>query len=153
MDTLTVSLFGHREIEEEKTLSDQLTPYIVELLQSKKYVVFLIGRNGEFDELAASIIKSVRKEKGEENNELTLVLPYPVADLEYYEKYYDHIIIPEFLRRVHPKASIVLRNRWMIEQSDLVIAYAERRKGGAYAAMKYAERKSKPTIRITAVRL
>ena len=34
---------------------------------------------------------------------MTLVLAYPVANMEYYEKYYDNIIIPYELERVHFK--------------------------------------------------
>ena len=77
-----------------------------------------------------------------------MVLPYTVADLEYYEKYYDSIIIPESLHGAHPKAAITLKNRWMIEQSDLVMIYVEREKGGAYAAMKYAEKLNKRIINL-----
>ncbi|MBQ9802303.1 MAG: hypothetical protein IJW51_04455 [Clostridia bacterium] len=111
MNIFTVSLFGHREIDDLRQLNDQLFPIIKELIQTKAYVAFLIGRNGEFDEYAASVIKHVQKEVGKENNHITLVLPYTVADLEYYEKYYDSIIIPESLYGAHPKIAITLKNR------------------------------------------
>ena len=77
-----------------------------------------------------------------------LVLPYTVFDLEYYEKYYDNIIIPESVAGAHPKNAITLKNRWMIEQSDLVVVNVERRTGGAFAAMKYAEKKNKKIINL-----
>ena len=76
MNIYTVSLFGHREIESLRELENRLVPIITELLRTKIYVSFLIGRNGEFDEFAASVIKSVRKRLGIENCDLTLVLPY-----------------------------------------------------------------------------
>ena len=76
MDIFTVSLFGHREIEDLKALDDLLTPVIKEILNEKEFVCFLIGRNGEFDEFAASVIKRAQKLFGKENNEMTLVLPY-----------------------------------------------------------------------------
>ena len=95
MNIFTVSLFGHRKIEDLTQLNYQLFQIIKELIQTKRYVSFLIGRNGEFDEYAASVIKRVQKDIGRENNDITLVLPYKIADLEYYEKYYDSIIIPE----------------------------------------------------------
>ena len=84
-------------------------------------------------------------------NDITLVLPYTVADIEYYEKYYDSVIIPESLYGAHPKFAITLKNRWMIERSDLVIIYAERESGGAYAAMKYAKKLNKKIINIYTV--
>ena len=149
MDAFVVSLFGHREIEDLRKLEDKLTPIIKELVRTKMYVVFLIGRNGEFDECAASILKRVRKESEEENSEIILVLPYTVADIEYYEKYYDDIIIPDRLYSAHPKSAIILRNRWMIESSDLVVVYVEHKTGGAYTAMKYAEKLNKRIINIS----
>ena len=143
MNIFTVSLFGHREIDDLIGLSNKLTPIIKKLIREKEYVSFLIGRNGEFDEYAASIIKRAQKDAGQENSDITLVLPYTVANIEYYEKYYDSIIIPDNVYGAHPKAAITLKNRWMIERSDLVIFYVERASGGAYNAMKYAKRLNK----------
>ena len=146
MNVFSVSLFGHREIQDLRHLDNSLTYIVKELMRSKSYVSFLIGRNGEFDEYAASVIKRVQKEIGSDNNDLTLVIPYTVADIEYYEKYYDNVIIPEAVDGVHPKLAITLKNRWMVEQSDLVIVNVEHSKGGAYTAMKYAEKINKRII-------
>ncbi len=149
MNVFTVSLFGHRTIEDIRQLDKTLYPIIKELIQTKSYVSFLIGRNGEFDEYAASVIKQVQKAVGKENNDMTLVLPYKVADMKYYEKYYDHIIIPESVFGAHPKSAITLKNRWMVEQSELVIVLVERDKGGAYTAMKYAEKLNKRVVNLS----
>lgn len=150
MNIFTVSLFGHREVDDLRRLNNQLYQIIKELIQANSYVSFLIGRNGEFDEYAASVIKRVQSEIGKENNDITLVLPYTVSNLEHYEKYYDSIIIPECVYQAHPKSAIVLKNHWMIEQSDLVIVYVEREKGGAYTAMKYARRINKNIVNLCA---
>lgn len=148
MDIFTVSLFGHRKIEGIHKLNDQLTAIIRDLIQGKPYVAFLIGRNGEFDEYAASVIKQVQRDMGRVNSDITLVLPYKVADIEYYEKYYDSIVIPETVCGVHPKSAITMKNRWMIEQSDLVIVNVEHDKGGAHAAMKYAQKHNKDILNL-----
>ena len=143
-----VSLFGHREINDLRDLENKLIPIIKELIRTKSFVNFLIGRNGEFDEYAASVIKRVQSDAGKEKSEITLVIPYSVANLEYYEKYYDSILIPEKVYGVHPKSAIELKNRWMVEVSDLVIVYVERESGGAYKAMKYAEKCNKNIINL-----
>ena len=148
MMNYTVSLFGHREIGDLLRLESKLAPIIKELIQAKEYVTFLIGRNGEFDEYAASVIKRVRREAVFENNEITLVLPYAVADIPYFERYYDGITIPENLYNAHPKSAITLRNRWMVEHSDLVVVYVEHNSGGAYEAMKYAQKMNKKVINV-----
>ncbi len=148
MQIFTVSLFGHRDIHDLHQIEVRLTPLVKELIQTKPYVSFLIGRHGAFDEFAASVIKGIQRVFGKENNELTLVLPYPVADLPYYEGYYDSIIIPDEVEGVHPKSAITLKNRWMVAQADLVIVNVERNKGGAYSAMKYAQKQSKRVVNL-----
>ena len=148
MDFYTVSLFGHRKIENLFRLEDVLVPVIKDLMLTKEYISFLIGRNGEFDEFAASVIKRLQKEVRKDNNDMTLVLPYVVANLEYYEKYYDSVLIPEIMHDVYPKFAITLKNRWMIDRSDLVVVYSEHERGGAYTALKYAEKKNKRIIRL-----
>ncbi|MBO5907835.1 MAG: hypothetical protein J6Q85_06775 [Clostridia bacterium] len=148
MDIYTVALFGHREISDLRGLEEAMTPVIEEVISNHSYVSFLIGRNGEFDEYAASVIKRVRRTKGEKTTDITLVLPYSVADIKYYESYYDSVIIPESLFSAHPKAKIELRNRYMVETADFVIAYVERNVGGAYRALKYAKKLKKQTVNL-----
>ena len=148
MDVFSVALFGHRRIDDLQRLERALAPMIKELIKSKQYVSFFVGRNGEFDEYAASLVKHAQKECGKENNDITLVLPYHVANLEYYEKYYDNIMIPETVYSSHPKRAITLKNRWMVEKADLIIVYVEHTEGGAYMAMKYAEKLDKNIINL-----
>jgi len=148
MQIYTVSFFGHRAMHNHRQVDEQLPEIIRDLIRAKPYVSFLIGRNGEFDEYAASIIKRVQRTVGKDNNDLTLVLPYPVADLEYYEAYYDSIIIPDSVSGVHPKSAITYRNRWAVEQSDLVIVNVTEMRGGAYTAMKYAEKLGKEILNL-----
>lgn len=42
---------------------------------------------------------------------------------EYYAAIYDDIIIHEELADIHYKAAIKARNRWMIDNSDIVLIY------------------------------
>lgn len=115
---------------------------------TKKYVEFYIGRNGDFDEFVASVIKRVQKQLDRDNNVMILTLPYTVKDIEYYADYYDEIVIPDAIGKAHPKAAITLRNRWMVDTADLVIAYIEHEEGGAYAAVKYAKKGNKKVINL-----
>ena len=148
MNVYIVSLFGHRKVDNLRLIEERLGKIARELIRTKEYVEFLVGRNGEFDEYAASVIKRVQKEAGKENNSITLVLPYKISGIEYYEKYYDSIIIPENVFCVHPKSAIALKNQWMVEQSKLVIGYVERNEGGAYTALKYAKKMNKDIINL-----
>ena len=46
MITYAVSFFGHRQIDNVFTIEEHLETIIRELLLSKEYVEFLIGRDG-----------------------------------------------------------------------------------------------------------
>ena len=61
----------------------------------------------------------------------------------------DEIVIPDAIGKAHPKGAITLRNKWMVETCDLIICYIEREEGGAYTAVRYAERGKKEIINIS----
>ena len=148
-DIYRVAFFGHRRIYNIREIEEKLVPILKELILTKEYVEFYIGRNGDFDEFVASVIKRVQKQLDRDNNVMILTLPYTVKDIEYYADYYDEIVIPDAIGRAHPKAAITLRNRWMVDTADLVIAYIEHEEGGAYAAVKYAIKHNKSVINIS----
>ena len=149
VDTYKVAFFGHRYVEDILAIEHQLLPILQELFEKHTFVYFYVGRNGEFDEIAASLVRLVQKANKDKNcamTSLTLVLPYPVKNMEYYEKYYDDIIIYEAEEKPHPKRAITERNRFMIDMADLVIAYVDKQKGGAYEAMRYAQGQLKELV-------
>lgn len=147
-DIYKIVLFGHRDFCGHRILDERLYPLLKELIQTKPFVDIYVGRNGEFDIYAATVVKRVQNDIGKENSELICVLPYVEKNAEYYEKYYDSVIIPECVQKAYPKSAITKRNRWMIEQADLLICYVERESGGAYTALKYAKKLKKRTINI-----
>ena len=147
MEIFRASFFGHREIEEHRLIETELIKIVKELVDSKEYVEFRIGINGEFDAIAASAIRRVQNLYGKYNNCLILVLPYDKAGIEYIEKSFDEVERPA-LSNVHPKAAIGNRNKWMIEQSDLVVIYCNRKQGGAYNAYNWARKLNKEVLQI-----
>ncbi len=52
--------------------------------------------------------------------------------------YYDEVEVSSVVAQKHFKAAIQARNREMVDRSDLVICYIQRRSGGAYQSVKYA---------------
>ena len=50
----TISFFGHRVIEDPLLIEQRLETLIRKLLKEKEYVEFLVGRDGEFDQLPQS---------------------------------------------------------------------------------------------------
>ncbi len=141
-------LFGHRDFSEHRMLEKRLFPLLRDLILTNYLVEIYIGRNGEFDLFAATIVKRVQNAIGKDNNELICVLPYSEKNIEFYEKYYDRVIIPECIEKAYPKGAIGKRNRWMAERADLLICYVQRERGGAYTALKYAKRLGKRIINL-----
>ena len=152
MDIYRVTFIGHRRIYDISEIEEKLAPILTELLSTKEYVEFYIGRNGDFDEIAASVIKRIQKQTDRNNSSLILVLPYVVKDIEYYSEYYDEVIIPYIIEKAHPKSAITLRNRWLIDLSDMLISYTERNTGGAYATEKYAVSLNKKVINLKKIK-
>ncbi len=120
------------------------------LVEERGVRVFYTGGMGEFDELFARTVRSMKRECP--SLRLVLVLPYLTErlnlDKAFYEVFYDEILIPAELDSVHPKAAIGLRNRWMVDRSDIVIAALHRNFGGAADAVRYAESAKKEIIRM-----
>ena len=138
MEIYRISFIGHRTIDGQYDLEDRIEKIVRDKLCRKEYVEFYVGRNGDFDISAASSIKRAQKKVEDQNSSLILVQPYRMKDDDLYEKYYDELCYP-ISSRTHPKAAITMRNKWMIEHSDLLIAYVENeRKGGALTTLKYA---------------
>ncbi len=152
-EKLTVSLFGHRIIEDYNFVESKLYELLRILMQrGDKELEFLVGRNGDFDLMAASVIRKLKKETGNENVFLTLVLPYETAELrdnvEAFENYYDSIEICEASADCNFKFAIVARNRDMVDRSDMVVVYVKNESGGAYQTFKYAEKNQKRIINL-----
>lgn len=147
MEIYTVSLFGHRQVNNPIEVAENLKRVVEELIRSKEYVDFLIGRDGDFDILASSVIKRVKEDMDWGNSSLVLVLPYMTAEYRDNEKnfhdYYDDVEICSEAAKGHFKAAFQIRNRHMVDRSDLVICYVEHNSGGAYQAKKYAEKAGK----------
>ena len=152
MNIFTVSFFGHRIINNPCHIQAQLEKVIRDLLISKDYVEFLVGRSGEFDLLASSVVRKVKREFRDDNSALILVLPYITAELknneENFIKYYDEIEICHESSGAHFKAAHQKRNRIIVSRSDLIIFCVEHNSGGAYQTMRYAEREKKKYINL-----
>ena len=147
MEIYRVSFIGHRELYRIRYIEDRIENLARDLLFKNEYVEFYVGRNGDFDISVASAIKRAQKDFGNHNSSLILVLPYHAKDEEYYEKFYDEVCLP-IDSKTHFKAAITKRNEWLIDNSDLLIAYVETESGGAYKTMKYAEQKGVEIINI-----
>lgn len=138
MNPFRISFFGHRDVEDLRYVEARLEKFFVHLCHRYSDVECLLGRSGEFDMCVARMLRTVRRRYDARGCLLLLVLPYKVRDMEALERYYDEVFIPETVEGTHYKRAISARNRWMIEQSDLVVVFVNKSTGGACQAMQYA---------------
>ena len=135
---MTCCGFGHRILltDIEKPLRETLE----RLVEAQNVSEFYTGGMGEFDALFARTVRSMKRE--DPRLRLVLVLPYLTKQLNenkaFYEAQYDELLLPAALDSVHPKKAILLRNRWMVEHSDFILAALHRDTGGAFQAIRYA---------------
>ena len=142
-EVYTVSFFGHREMGYFRIAEDKVEDLIYKLLQEHNYVEFLVGRDGDFDQIATSAVLKAKHSYAENRCDITWVMPYEKAEYtknaEDFEKYYDYVEVCRESEKVHYKQAMQVRNRCMVDRSDLTVFWVEREKGGAYLTMKYAE--------------
>ena len=144
LNTFTVSFFGHRVIEDPLRIEQHLETLIRKLLQEKEYVEFLVGRDGEFDQIVSSTIRRCKRTVRDDNSAHVWVLPYPTADFrdneDAYRKYYDEIEICSASAGGHFKSAYQTRNREMVDRSDMVVFCIQHESGGAWQTWKYAQK-------------
>lgn len=81
MNIFTVSFFGHRIIPEFREAEDRVEALVHALLLEKEYVEFLVGRDGDFDQIVSSAVKRQKRIVRDDNSSLIWILPYPTAEL------------------------------------------------------------------------
>lgn len=64
MEIFKVGLLGSRAVENFFGVEQQLAVTVNQLLDEKEFVEFYMGRNGEFDIMAASVIKQIQRDRG-----------------------------------------------------------------------------------------
>lgn len=152
METFTVSFFGHRYIDNFRRTEERVERQVRQLIEEHEFVEFLVGRDGDFDQIVSSAVIRAKKNIRDDNSALIWVLPYPTSELqnndEEFHKYYDEIEICEESSLAHPKSAFQIRNRSMVDRSDLVIFDVEHESGGAYQTLQYANKQDKKIINL-----
>ncbi len=111
-----------------------------------------MGRNGEFDLLVSSTIRKCKRIVRDDNSSLVLVLPYMTAEYRNnrnsFNEYYDEIEVCSESADKYFKSAHQIRNRCMVDRSDMVIFCVEHNFGGAFNTMKYAINKDKNYVNL-----
>ena len=138
---------GHKEVPSDldKLLVPTLTELIAEGVDS-----FLVGNQGGFD---STVLHLLRKLKDKYPHiTYNVILAYMPGAKEEWSAYNPmETLYPEGLEAVHPRFAISWRNKWMIQESDVVVTYITHSWGGAAQFAELAERKHKRVINIASM--
>ncbi|MDR0861796.1 MAG: hypothetical protein LBN30_03345 [Oscillospiraceae bacterium] len=134
------TFFGHRTVPDE--LRPRLRVEIERHIHEHNTTVFYVGNNGAFDRMAVGVLQKL-KPLYPQIRVFTILAYMPSVRDEKSVTEYDTTIYPEGLELVPKRFAIARRNRWMAEQSAFVIAYVRTDYGGAYDAVRFAERRGK----------
>lgn len=150
MNVYTVSFFGHRIVENISEVERKLTDVVSRIITSNDYVKFLFGNDGEFDLLVSSAISRVTYKH--HNSHTILVLPYMKAGYRdnkaNYLLFYNEVEICSESSSAHFKSAFQIRNRNMVDRSDLVVSCVQHNSGGAYQTVQYARKQHRKIINV-----
>lgn len=120
------TFIGHRDSPEE--IKALIKHTIIEAIEKENITNFYVGHNGSFDKMVYSILEEICTQYA--NIDYSIILAYLPIKPETISKY-RHTIYPEGTETVPKKFAISFRNKWMIKNSDMVIAYVKHSLGGA----------------------
>ena len=136
---MNVTFCGHSQIIKEDKIVSWLRTVTQNLIEQGA-TTFFLGGYGEFDSLAASILREQKKKYPQ--IELVLVLAYLNTGRN--TSGYDSTVYPP-LETAPRRFAISHRNRWMVA-SDVVVAYVLHDWGGAATTLRCAKQKKKQII-------
>lgn len=150
MKPYTVSLFGHRNISNPEKIRTKLKLFTERIISEKQYVQFLIGHDGAFDELAASVISETIRNSQYHTALLIMVLPYMRNEFKNrndFQQYHQIEICPASAN-AHFKSAFFIRNLEMLDRSDIVVCWMEHPFGGTFQAVYCAQKKGLTVINL-----
>ena len=142
---MTVCFFGHRSII-EKEVEPGLNCVLLQLINEGE-CEFLVGHQGQFDLLVIKTLEQMQLSFPQLN--FYIVLAYmPGPKKQYQTLDYSRAFFPEGLESAPARFAIPRRNRWMIDNSNIVVTYCTHH-GGAHDAMLMARHKGKRVINLS----
>lgn len=140
---MKVTFCGHRKIEDFANVKKWLIRVVSDLIKEGANE-FYLGGYGEFDKLAAKIIKELTCNHTQIKT--ILVLPYIDKKIDKYDmNYYTQTEYPP-LESVPKRYAILKSNEYMVENCDVLVSYVVYTFGGACKTLEYAKRKNKQII-------
>lgn len=134
---MVVTFCGHSQCLLNSEEIKELEKCLTEIIMQEPRCTFYLGGYGNFDRICFEVLTKLKQRY--KTVQRVFVTPYisNYYKLKAFSKTYDEIIYPP-IENTPLKFAIDKRNRWMIENSDLLICYIAYSFGGAYKTYKYA---------------
>lgn len=148
----TCCFTGHRQIShgELETIKKQTEAKVSELINNG-VDTFMAGGALGFDTVAALTVLKLKL--GHPEIKLILALPcreqtkfWKPEDIETYEKINEMADEVACLSERYTRSCMFARNRYMVDNSDFVIAYCKKQTGGSAYTVEYAKKHGKTVI-------
>lgn len=140
---MVCTFFGHKDTPKE--IEPTLRSTLINLIENKNVTMFYVGNNGNFDTM-------VRRQLEDLSHTYpitySVVLAYLPAKKNEYEDH-SNTILPEGIETVPKRFAISYRNKWMINQADVVVTYVTHTFGGAWQFKAMAQRQGKMVIELS----
>ena len=140
---MVCTFFGHKDTPKE--IEPTLRSTLIDLIENKNVTVFYVGNNGSFDTM-------VRRQLEDLSQIYPITYSVVLAYLPTEKNNYDNLtntIYPEGLETVPKRFAISWRNKWMIQQSNIVVTYVTHSFGGAARFKEMAERQNKNVVDVS----
>ena len=137
---------GHRDAE--AGLMPQIEAAVHRHIAEYGVTEFVVGQYGAFDRMAARAVINAKRHYS--NITLSILLPYHPSERSVNAPAgYDDIFYPPGMENVPRKLAIIRANRYMVDNSDFLIAYAWHPASNARNLLDYAlSRAQRGLIRI-----
>ena len=139
---MTVTFFGHKDTPKE--IEPTLRATLIDLIENHGATEFYVGNNGNFDTMVRRQLENLSQTYPITYN---IVLAYLPTKKNEYEDH-SNTILPEGIETIPKRFAISWRNKWMVEQSDVVVTYVTHSFGGAAQFKAMAERQGKTVIEL-----
>ena len=142
---MTCCFFGHKDTP--STIAPELENVLTDLIENHGVVSFLMGHQGGFDHMALGAVRKLKERYPHITYNVVLAyMPGEKEEWSFYEP--EETMYPEGLEEVHPRFAISWRNKWMLTESEYVVAYVKHSWGGAAKYYESAQKKNKKIINI-----
>lgn len=134
----TCTFCGHHDAADN--IRPILYASIEKLILENKADTFYVGNHGNFDRMVLSVLREMQKKYHQIS--YYVVLAYLPEKKDEFPRYaYNETVLPEGIESTPKRFAITYRNKWMVEQSQYMIAYVKNSFGGASKTLEYATKR------------